>query len=84
VLDDVEILLENVDADTVAITADHGEAMGEWGFHSHNIGCPHPIVRKVPWVTTSATDTGSYEPSLEPEAEVEPDTQAQLKDLGYL
>lgn len=84
VLDDVELLLENVDADNVAITADHGEAMGEWGFHSHNIGCPHPVVRKVPWVTTSGSDEGMYEPSLEPDTDVHPDTESQLKNLGYL
>lgn len=83
VLDDVALLLENVDAEHVAITADHGEAMGEWGCHSHNIGCPAPVVRKVPWVTTSATDDGTHEPSLEPES-VEADTRSQLEDLGYL
>lgn len=84
VLDDVALLLENLDADSVAITADHGEALGEWGFHSHNIGCPHPVVRKVPWVTTSGVDEETYEPSLEPDTSVEPDTHAQLEDLGYL
>jgi len=30
-LEYVEILLENVDSETVAITADHGEAFGENG-----------------------------------------------------
>lgn len=84
VLDDVELLLQNIEADTVAITADHGEAMGEWGFHSHNIACPQPVVRKVPWVTTSGVDKKTYKPSLEPDISVEPDMQAQLKDLGYL
>lgn len=84
VLDEVELLLENLDAETVVITADHGEAMGEWGFHSHNIGCPHPVVRKVPWVTTTGVDTQTYEPSLEPESDIELDTQSQLENLGYL
>jgi hypothetical protein len=31
VLDHVEVLLENVDAEEVAISADHGNAKGEWG-----------------------------------------------------
>lgn len=85
VLDDVALLLENVDADRVVITADHGEAMGEWGFHSHNVACPQPVVRKVPWVVTSASDEGTHEPSLEPPDEtVEADTRSQLEDLGYL
>lgn len=84
VLDDVELLLENIEADTVAITADHGEAMGEWGFHSHNIGCPHPVVRKVPWVTTSGVDKKTYNSAIEPDKSVKPDTRSQLEDLGYL
>jgi len=40
VLDDVEILLNNVDADTAVITADHGEAMGEYGIYGHARGSP--------------------------------------------
>lgn len=68
VLDEgVTPVLENVDAETVAITADHGEAFGEWGLYAHPHHVPAPVLKRVPWVTTTATDTGSYEPTLEPE-----------------
>lgn len=90
VLDNVAVLLENLDAETVAITADHGEAFGEWGIHGHPTGFPLPPVKKVPWVTTSATDSGEYEHR---DIDGEPNNcaaiddeviQEQLEDLGYL
>jgi hypothetical protein len=86
VLDEVELLLENLDADRVAISADHGEAFGEYGFYRHVIGCPLPCMRQVPWVTTSATDTGTYEPDAPiPVVETEAATaESRLKQLGYL
>ena len=83
VLDDVEILLENYDADRVAITADHGEGFGEWTFYSHNIGCPHPAVRRVPWVETTASDEGTFEPSVEAVEGVSSSLEDQLARLGY-
>lgn len=83
VLDDVEILLENYDADRVAITADHGEGFGEWTFYSHNVGCPHPAVRRVPWVETTAEDEGTFEPSVEATTGVSADVEDQLAQLGY-
>ena len=82
-LDDVEILLENYDADRVAITADHGEGFGEWTFYSHNIGCPHPAVRRVPWVETTASDEGTFEPSVEAVEGVSSSVEDQLARLGY-
>ncbi|MFC7174344.1 hypothetical protein ACFQL0_15370 [Haloplanus litoreus] len=86
VLDDVEVLLRNLDAETVVITADHGELFGELGAYGHPIGFPHPAVKRVPWVETSATDTGSCEPMVEPPAEVEADDYLEdhLENLGYL
>ncbi|WP_324665347.1 alkaline phosphatase family protein [Haloarcula sediminis] len=83
VLDDVALLLENVDAERVAITADHGEAFGEWGFYWHTVGCPHPAVRRVPWVGTTATDEGTYDPVVTPETDEGFDRQQHLRDLGY-
>jgi hypothetical protein len=83
-LDEVETLLTNVDADRVAITADHGEAFGEYGIYSHPLGMPHPHVRRVPWAGTTATDTGEYEPTVDPEAyDASRETKEHLKDLGY-
>ena len=87
-LDDVSALLSNVDADRVAITADHGDAVGEWGIYDHPAGCLHPVVKNVPWVETTARDTGEYEPTVEAGA-ADPDSdgadvQGRLRDLGYL
>ncbi|MFP4174872.1 MAG: hypothetical protein ACLFSW_03735 [Halobacteriales archaeon] len=84
-LDDVELLLSNVDAD-VAITADHGDALGEWGVYDHPVGFLHPAVRTVPWVETQATDTGEHEPAAWKEA-VETDEDEvtdRLQALGYV
>jgi len=95
-LDSVERLLENVDADNVVITADHGEAFGKYGLYEHPPGCPAPWVRRVPWVETTATDTHSSIPSREEEvgptddedtgddATVDEEVTERLADLGYL
>ncbi|WP_312909771.1 hypothetical protein [Natronosalvus caseinilyticus] len=55
-LDSVGVLLENLDAEKVVLSADHGEAFGEWGIQGHPTGLPHPHVKRVPWATTTATD----------------------------
>lgn len=86
VLDDIEILLDNLDADRVVITADHGEAFGEYGILGHKLGSLHPQIRKVPWIITSAEDKRTHEPTVE-----EPDNKKmsreelnnQLEALGY-
>ena len=83
VLDDVEELLENIDAEKVVITADHGEAFGEWKAYGHPEGFPHPSVRKVPWVETTATDEHTREPDLSASSSVETDIEDHLRDLGY-
>jgi hypothetical protein len=92
-LDDVELLLSNLDADTVAITADHGDALGEWGIYDHPVGCLHPAVRTVPWTTTTATDRETYDPDHGgPDPSDDSDTddgneeavQDRLQALGYV
>lgn len=86
VLDEVELLIQNVDAETVAITADHGEAFGEYGFYKHVIGCPLPCMRKVPWVETTATDSHDYR-SGAPDPHASGETvkaEERLQELGYL
>ena len=42
VLDTIEELLQSVDAEEVVVTADHGDAFGEYGVYSHPMGVPHP------------------------------------------
>lgn len=83
VLDDVEELLENIDAEKVVITSDHGEAFGEGMAYGHPEGFLHPAVRKVPWVETSASDTHSREPEISVDSGVEKDVEDHLRDLGY-
>jgi len=86
VLDEIELLLDNLDADRVVITSDHGEAFGEYGVLGHKLGSLHPQIRKVPWVVTSAEDKRTHEPIVE-----EPDNERmsrqeldnQLEALGY-
>ncbi len=84
-LDAVELLLENLDAEKTVITADHGELFGELGQTGHGVGIPHPNLRKVPWVETTASDTGSYEPEYErtEERAAEDELQERLEALGY-
>ncbi|HET7325006.1 MAG TPA: hypothetical protein VFJ06_11805 [Halococcus sp.] len=87
VLDDLEVLLENLDADRVVISADHGNAVGEFGMWGHPDDVLLPCLRQVPWVETSATDEQTYEPSLEQSHEDAASTddavRARLRDLGY-
>ncbi|MDL0136572.1 sulfatase-like hydrolase/transferase [Halobacterium salinarum] len=84
VLDHVEGLLENIDAGTVAITADHGNAMGEWGVYDHPLGVPIDCVKTVPWCTTSASDERTRTPSVtKSESEVETAVDDRLESLGY-
>jgi hypothetical protein len=83
VLDDVEVLLENIDAEGVMISADHGEAFGEHGVYGHPIGSLHPAVRYVPWAETVGTDSGAYTPQFKPTEASERDVDETLRALGY-
>jgi len=82
VLDDLELLIENVDAEQVIISADHGEAFGEWGAYGHSPYGEFDGLREVPWVETTATDSGNYQPDIERD-DVDVSTEEQLKYLGY-
>lgn len=85
VLDDVELLVRNVDADRVAITSDHGNAMGELEQYGHERNMPLRCAHEVPWCVTTGTDEGTYEPKLEPTDESEAGAATdRLEDLGYL
>jgi hypothetical protein len=89
VLDYVDRLLSSIDADPVAISSDHGEAIGEWGIYGH-YGIPLRVLREVPWIETAATDTGEYDPEFVPETAPERergarrDVEDQLEKLGYV
>lgn len=83
VLNEVELLLDNLDAERVAISADHGEAFGEWGQYGHPNASPLPVVKKVPWVQTTAADTNTHTPAEETQGTTT-DIEDHLADLGYL
>ncbi|WP_436926260.1 hypothetical protein [Halosimplex amylolyticum] len=87
VLDYVDLLLDSIDAETAVISADHGEAIGEWGIYGH-YGIPLRVLREVPWIETVAQDTGEYEPEFTPEttdvSESRRDVDDQLEKLGYV
>lgn len=86
-LNAVDVLLQNYDADTVAITADHGEAFGERYLgvrgYKHRVGMIHPKVRNVPWATMSATDSGEKKPNVNISRKAQ-DREELLESLGYL
>jgi hypothetical protein len=86
VLDDVAILLQNVDAGIAVISSDHGNALGEQGLYDHPAGVPHPVLKRVPWVETSAEDTGEFEiknECVDRTDDIAEDVDVRLKRLGY-
>ncbi len=83
VLDSVDNLLKNLDADKVVITADHGELFGEWFMYGHAVGFPHPKLKQVPWVETTATDTETLDPDPERPNGADASVEDHLAQLGY-
>jgi hypothetical protein len=84
VLDDVALLLDNLEADTVVLTADHGNAFGEFGYYGHP---PEhlPVLRRVPWVELSARDARTHDPeTVSRESDEEIAVEQRLRNLGYL
>lgn len=78
----VELLAENAKAE-IAISADHGNAIGEFGFYGHPKGCPVSAVRDVPWETIEGSDSETHVPDVEP-PQTDADLDEQLEALGYL
>jgi hypothetical protein len=87
VLDEVELLLDNVDAAAAAVTADHGNAMGERHLYGHVGGVAHPRIREVPWYETTGTDKRTHDPARYERADDAADDDAAVTDrlqaLGY-
>jgi hypothetical protein len=84
VLDQVEVLLDNIEADTVAISADHGNGIGEWGVYEHPVGIPIDCVKAVPWYISEASDKNIKHPTVKRSGKSEDSTNKRLKSLGYL
>lgn len=83
VLDDVAELIENVNG-TVAITADHGEAFGEYGMYGHQAGIPHPQMKRVPWVEIEGDGKKTREGRNFTGTQLESTVENQLSHLGYI
>ncbi|MFB6102262.1 MAG: hydrolase, partial [Haloplanus sp.] len=83
-LDEVELLLENVDAERAVITSDHGNALGEWVVYGHPPTMPLDCLRVVPWVETTAVDRGTHDPTTEVRTDEQTDREEQLAALGYV
>lgn len=88
VLDEVGRLRKHVNG-TVAISADHGEAFGEFGVYGHPTGVFHPKIRFVPWVTVRGEGRDNYTikyplPKGEDSSGEKIDTEEQLRNLGYI
>ncbi len=86
-LDAVATLRRNVDG-TLAVSSDHGNALGELGIWGHP-DRPVSSVRRVPWIELEARDGGTVEPTLEAEPTrrderaVDADVRDRLASLGY-
>lgn len=87
VMSDVRLLLENTDGKAV-VSADHGNALGEWGQWGHRPAIPHPGMRRVPWDIRECTDEETYQPDIEhsevAQGDVDETVSSRLQELGYL
>jgi hypothetical protein len=81
VLKEVNVLLDNVNAEQVVITSDHGDAFGEWRGFGHRVSTINPKIRRVPWIETSASDQQTRHPEPNNQDDYNPDDM--LDALGY-
>jgi hypothetical protein len=87
VLDDLQLLLSNLDAERVVISSDHGNGIGEYGCYSHPAYVPLPVLKRVPWVEVSATDDRTHVPRADTRSDETVEDAVvtdRLADLGYL
>ena len=83
-LDNISTLLKSIDADKVVITADHGEAFGEFGTYGHPIFSWVPQVKKVPRVETRAKKANHRSHDMPPKNDNPANPTELLNRLGYL
>ncbi|OAQ54129.1 hypothetical protein HTG_00950 [Natrinema mahii] len=85
VLDDVSLLIENVSADRIAITSDHGNSFGRLGIYGHPAYVPLKELKQVPWVVTEGYDKQTHSPELKPtnRNKICDETEEMLTALGY-
>jgi len=88
VLEDVDLLIDAFDNERVLITADHGNALGEYGMCGHPGRLFLPATRRVPWkfVNTEPAKTVEIDTDvgeLESEPTSDDIVQDRLESLGY-
>lgn len=86
VMEEVERLSENLDADKTVITADHGNGIGRMNsedrwVYGHLEGVAVDSLRKVPWVETSFQDLKQDYPETHEETQHE--REEVMRALGY-
>lgn len=89
VLEYVEVLKHNIDADPMVISADHGNSFGrlnknELGITNHPEGIATDALREVPWLGISAEDEGTVEFGSGEMPETPTSVEDQLEILGYI
>jgi hypothetical protein len=87
VLEHIDVLRQNCSG-TIVLSADHGNAMGEWGTYGHPYGVPVPAVRSVPYLQIDGIDEGKYKPGLDKNellnrSDLE-NVEDHLSNLGYV
>lgn len=82
-LQEVGRLVENLSADTVYLSADHAELLGEWGLYEHPRWAPIPTLKRVPWVEINAGDSRAQRDRDVEGYENTGDLDDRLSALGY-
>lgn len=83
VMEDIHRFANSIN-DDIVLTADHGNAMGEWGVYGHPSGSPISELRDVPWITIRGSGSEKYSCNQTKKREtVEADVQSRLESLGY-
>lgn len=83
-LDEVDRLLRNIEAETTIITADHGNMFGKHFLYDHPHNVPHPGLRRVPWIETTAVNRDNESPERTETDNASSDVEKRLQDLGYI
>lgn len=83
-LSEVNRLLRNIDAEETVITSDHGNMFGKHLIYDHPHNVPHPDLRRVPWVETTAVNKDDESPEQVSSDDFDNSVEDRLKDLGYV
>jgi len=82
-LREVRRLVAETDIETIVVTGDHGEALGEYGIYGHP-SIEHPHVRVVPWAVVDDVACYPEREQGENHSTADASVEARLAELGYL